>query len=244
MAITTVLFDLDGTLLPMDQDAFIKGYFNLLVAQLAPHGYEPKKMAQTMWTGIQAMLANDGTRTNEQAFWQAFTSIYGEKALEDMPLFDEFYATAFEQARVFCGKNPQAAQAVRTARARGLRVALATNPLFPAVATQCRIRWAGLEPKEFELVTTYEQSRFCKPRLAYYREVASCLGVSPQECLMVGNDVGEDMVARQLGMQVFLLTDCLIQKEGVSAADFPQGGFDALLHTLMALGESGDGCNA
>ena len=37
----TVLFDLDGTLLPMDQDAFTKGYFTLLVQKLAPHGYDP-----------------------------------------------------------------------------------------------------------------------------------------------------------------------------------------------------------
>ena len=28
--ITTVLFDLDGTLLPMDQDLFVKSYFGIL----------------------------------------------------------------------------------------------------------------------------------------------------------------------------------------------------------------------
>ena len=32
----TVLFDLDGTLLPMDQDALTTGYFTLLVQKLAP----------------------------------------------------------------------------------------------------------------------------------------------------------------------------------------------------------------
>ena len=30
---------------------------------------------------------------------------------------------------------------------------------------------------------------------------------------MVGNDVTEDMVAESLGMKVFLLTDCLINKK-------------------------------
>lgn len=34
--IKAILFDLDGTLLPMDQDEFTKGYFNLLAAKLAP----------------------------------------------------------------------------------------------------------------------------------------------------------------------------------------------------------------
>ena len=39
--LTTILFDLDGTLLPMDNDAFTRGYFKLLAARLAPLGYEP-----------------------------------------------------------------------------------------------------------------------------------------------------------------------------------------------------------
>ena len=40
--IKTVLFDLDGTLLPMDQDNFVKAYFKNLAIKLAPHGYDPQ----------------------------------------------------------------------------------------------------------------------------------------------------------------------------------------------------------
>jgi phosphoglycolate phosphatase-like HAD superfamily hydrolase len=58
--ITTVLFDLDGTLLPMDQDAFTRGYFKFLAAKLAPHGYEPKQLVEAIWTGTEAMVRNDG----------------------------------------------------------------------------------------------------------------------------------------------------------------------------------------
>ena len=39
-----VFFDLDGTLLPMDQDVFVKTYFSYLVKKMAPYGYEPKKL--------------------------------------------------------------------------------------------------------------------------------------------------------------------------------------------------------
>lgn len=74
--ITTVLFDLDGTLLPMDQDTFTHGYFKLLAAKLAPHGYEPKQLVEAIWTGTEAMVRNDGSRTNEAAFWNKFASIY------------------------------------------------------------------------------------------------------------------------------------------------------------------------
>ena len=45
---------------------------------------------------------------------------------------------------------------------------------------------------------------------------------------MVGNDVGEDMVAAQLGMKVFLLTDCLINKADTDLNCYPHGGFQEL----------------
>ena len=118
---------------------------------------------------------------------------------------------------------------------RGLRVALATNPIFPAVATESRIHWAGLEPEDFELYTTYENARYCKPNLSYYRDIAEQLGLAPEECLMVGNDVTEDMAAQALGMQVFLLTDCLINAGQKDISVYPSGGFpelQALIRTL------------
>ena len=127
-----------------------------------------------------------------------------------------------------CGYNPQAAEVVKYLKKSGIRVALATNPIFPAIATQKRIRWAGLEPEEFELYTTYENCSYCKPNPEYYREIIKQLGVKPEECLMVGNDVGDDMVAETLGMKVFLLTDCLINKENVDISEIPNGGFENL----------------
>lgn len=228
MKLTTVLFDLDGTLLPMDNDAFTKGYFKLLAAKLAPHGYDARQLVDGIWAGTAAMVANDGSQSNEAAFWKKFAGIFGEKALADKPLFDEFYEKEFQTAKGLCGLNLNAAIAVHTVKEMGLRVALATNPIFPAVATQSRIRWAGLEPEDLELYTTYENIGFCKPNPDYYREIAERLGVRPEECLMVGNDVTEDMVASETGMQVFLLTDCLINKERKDISVYPRGSFRQL----------------
>ena len=119
---------------------------------------------------------------------------------------------------------------MRAIKEMGLRVALATNPIFPAVATESRIRWAGLEPEDFELYTTYESNGYCKPNPAYYREVAAKLGVDPAQCLMVGNDVEEDMeAAEQTGMRVFLLTDCLINRENRDISAYPHGSFSQLM---------------
>lgn len=233
MQITTVLFDLDGTLLPMDQEEFTNGYFKMLIRKVAPYGYSPETLVDAIWTGMAAMVRNDGSVSNEDAFWKKFSEIYGEKVWDDKDLFQEFYEKEFEEAKKFCPCNPDAADAVHRLKAMGLRIALATNPIFPEVATRKRICWAGLTPEDFELYTVYENIGCCKPNLAYYREVLKRLQAQPEECLMVGNDVSEDMVAQELGMQVFLLTDCLINKEQKDISLYPHGGFAKLLNYVQ-----------
>ncbi len=235
MNITTVLFDLDGTLLPMDMDVFIKAYFGALAKRLAPHGYAPEALIDAVWKGTKEMVKNDGSMTNEQVFWKKFCEIYGEDAAKDEPLFDEFYRTDFAKVQSVCGFNEKTAQLIRLVKEKGLRVALATNPIFPAIATESRIRWAGLEPQDFELYTTYENSRYSKPNPDYFREVLSKLGVQAGECLMVGNDVSDDMPAKELGMRVFLLTDCLINAKNADISAYPHGDMDALMAYIRAL---------
>lgn len=224
----TILFDLDGTLLPMDQDVFIESYFRRLAAKLMPKGYEPKELIDGVWAGTAAMVANDGGCTNEEVFWRKFASVVGERAMGDIPLFEEYYAKEFQEVRKDCGFHPKAKELVEKLKKRGYRLVLATNPLFPKIATLSRIRWAGLEPEDFEYITTYENSHYCKPNSKYYEEILERIGCSAADCLMVGNDVEEDMTAEALGMKVFLLTDCLINKKEEDISRYPNGGFDRL----------------
>lgn len=237
--ITTVLFDLDGTLLPMDQERFVRSYLKRLAAFLAPHGYDPERVVATLWKGTGAMVRNDGSRTNEAVFWDCFAEDHGAEALKDRPLFDTFYTTDFQAVARDCGHTPQARRLLDALKAAGLRRVLATNPVFPAAATESRIRWAGLDPSDFELYTTYENSRRCKPNPAYYRDILDTIGCRGEECVMVGNDVTEDMVAETLGMKVFLLTDCLINREGADLSHWPHGGFDELFAFLGLSPEGG-----
>ena len=227
-----VLFDLDGTLLPMDQDAFVKVYFGALAKKMIPFGYEPGNIIEGVTKGVAAMVKNDGTKTNEEAFWEAFTAVVGTEIMDKKPVFEEFYRNEFAVAKSACGHNAKAADAVRRLKEAGYRVGLATNPLFPAVATETRIGWAGLELADFEFYTTYEESHFCKPNPKYYEEILKNIGVKAEECIMVGNDADEDMVARELGMDVFLLTDCLLNRKNREISQYPQGGFDKLMEYL------------
>ena len=106
MKLTTVLFDLDGTLLPMDNDAFTKGYFKLLAAKMAPYGYEPQQLVDAVWAGTAAMVKNDGTRSNEAAFWDTFDRIYPGKGLADKPIFQSFYEDEFQRRGSFAAATP------------------------------------------------------------------------------------------------------------------------------------------
>ncbi len=236
MKITTVLFDLDGTLLPMDQDLFIKAYFGGITEKCAAHGYDAEVLYQTMWKGIGAMIKNDGSNTNEGAFWRIFCEMYGDGAINDAAIFNDFYENEFANVKNVCGFNEKAAITVRKIHCLGLRTALATNPVFPAIATESRIKWAGLEPSDFELYTTYENSRYCKPNPKYYEEILEKLGVTAKETLMVGNDVGEDMLAAgSLGMKTFLITECLINVKNADISQFKQGGFDDLYEYIREI---------
>lgn len=232
MAITTVLFDLDGTLLPMDQDEFVKTYFGLLAKRLGNLGYDAKELISTIWAGTKAMLKNNGERLNEEVFWEKFVENYGEEALKDKPQFDDYYNNEFLGVKSICGFNPSAAEAVKKIKSAGFTVALATQPIFPETATFHRTRWAGLDVSDFELVTTYENIGYCKPDPRYFKEVCTRLGVTPEECLMVGNDVDDDMPAKSCGMQVFLLTDCLINHSQQDIENYPHGSFVELLQYL------------
>ncbi|MBQ1228296.1 MAG: HAD-IA family hydrolase, partial [Firmicutes bacterium] len=84
----------------------------------------------------------------------------------------------------------------------------------------------------FEFMTLMDNSHFCKPNPGYYEEILDRLGLAPEECLMVGNDVQEDMSAENLGIKVFLMTDDLINRTGEDVSHIPQGDFTELFEYL------------
>lgn len=237
MSLKSVFFDLDGTLLPMDQDVFVKSYFGRLCKRMAPFGYDPQQLVKGIWAGTEAMVKNDGSCTNEERFWQVFPAVCGQDVLNHVDTLDDYYANEFQQVQADCGFNPNAAKAVQLVKELGLIPVLATNPIFPSVATESRARWAGLNLNDFAYYTVYENSSYCKPNPKYYQAILDHLNLKPEEVLMVGNDVGEDMIAEKVGMKVFLLTDSLINKNGEDINQWPHGGFDELFSYLKEIAQ-------
>ncbi len=227
--IEVVLFDLDGTLLPMDQDVFVQTYFGLLAKNLSNYGYEPKKLIESIWLGTKSMIMNDGKQTNEKVFWNTMSNIYGPNVINDESKFESFYINDFPLVKNSCGFDKRANEVIKFLKSKGYRLILATNPIFPRIATEQRIKWAGLDINDFEFVTTYENSSFSKPNLKYYLEILEKNYCKVENCLMVGNDVAEDMIVNKLGVDVFLLTRDLINKNNEDISNYPNGNYDDLL---------------
>jgi FMN phosphatase YigB (HAD superfamily) len=231
----TFLFDLDGTLLPMDQDSFIDGYFKGIANKLLPYGIDTKTIIGVIWEGTKAMIENDGRIYNNECFWNRATDLLGEKIRNLEYVFNDYYENEFQDMRKSTQENPLARNILNTLKDKGYRIILATNPLFPPIATHSRIRWAGLEPGDFELITTYDNSSYCKPNLDYYREIINRKKISERQCIMVGNDTSDDMVAKNLGMDVYLVTDCLINLKGEDIKQYRNGSLEELYSYIREL---------
>ena len=232
----TILFDLDGTLLPMDQNDFIKAYVIQLCRRYVPCGYDKDAIIKALWTGTAAMVKNDGTCTNEDRFWAAFDALLGDTApiRSSIP---SFYTAEFDAVKEVAAPSPLAREIVDTLRGKGYDLILATNPLFPAEGVHTRLSWIGLSPEDFSLVTTYDNSTFCKPFPGYYQEILQKTGKTPAQCRMVGNNPLDDMSAAKLGLDVYLVTDYIENEKGLPIDGFPQGSLASVLAWSEALPE-------
>jgi FMN phosphatase YigB (HAD superfamily) len=232
--LNTILFDLDGTLLPMDMKAFEKLYFGAMSDYLADL-IGPKELVKNIWAATTAMVKNTEHRTNEDVFMEDFkTRIDGDIEVYK-ERFDKFYDAEFIQAKAAVFESKLIQESVKLLKEKGYKLVIATNPLFPLKAIHHRIRWAGFEPSEFEYITSYEQNHYCKPQLKYYEEILKDVGKTPKECMMVGNDVQEDIIAGKLGLKTFLIKDCLLHRtDDKIAADY-EGDYESFYKFVKEL---------
>ena len=187
-----VFFDLDGTLLSMDEKRFLEIYFETLGRWLTENGRDAKPFIDGTITGTRAMFTNDGSDTNESVFWHGFKNTYGSISDEDIALMDAYYDKCFEETFVTCAKIKESAKIVKFIRDAGLKVALSTNPLFPRIATLKRMAISELYEEDFDLITTFENSSFCKPNPAYFTDLLKRFNLTPDEVILFGNNTNDD----------------------------------------------------
>ncbi len=209
-----VIFDLDGTLLPMNEEEFTRVYFGLLYKKAVPFGYQKEEFINAIMKGTYLMRKNDGSATNEEVFWSCFAKIFGEDKLKDKKIFDEFYLQEFAKTKVSCGFNPKAKDLIDFCKKNFQYVILASNPIFPKEAMEWRVKFAGIDPKVFDFMTDYSNSRYCKPNINFLQGVLDKFDLKPEEVVYIGNSEIEDgVMAKDLGVEVLMLGDQIIKDE-------------------------------
>ena len=231
----TILFDLDGTLLPIDMERFLGQYLDAL-SKKCSHIVEEKLFKKALWESTEYMIGNrEASKTNADAFMEVFCPKIQKNLDEIAPILDEFYRIEFKELK----SNSKALQTVKemilSLKKKGYTLVVATNPLFPRQAILHRIHWAGLDPDDFELITDYEAMHFCKPHIEFYKEILSKLDKSPRDCLMVGNDVQEDLIVAELGMKTFLVEDNIINRSNMEIIADYRGSYMDLSHFVEGL---------
>lgn len=210
----TFLFDLDGTLLPMDFNKFMELYFY----NLGVHFYgkiEPKLLGKYIMESTEVMVQNNNGESNEDKFMNHFETLIGVDVSEYRKQFDVFYDTLFENVKLSTYQSEEMINSIKLLKEKGYRVVIATNPLFPMKANLHRIRWAGINKDDFEYISSFEKNKYCKPHLEYYNEVLESINKKPEECFMIGNDVSDDLPAGRLGMETYLITDCIVNQKNL-----------------------------
>lgn len=221
----TVLFDLDGTLLPINGEAFEAIYFKGLSSYFLDK-YEPKEFIKLIWNATKAMVLDTSSKTNEEAFMDALQALVNEDITWMQERFNQFYLNEFDQIKIAVTPNPSIQKAVKLLKEKGYRLIIATNPMFPKIAIDKRIEWTGCDRNDFEYVTSFEKNHYCKPQLKFYEEVLSDLNLDASQCLMVGNDINEDMIVSKINMSTYLITNHVIQDTIIPDSVNYSGNYD------------------
>lgn len=230
-----LFFDLDGTLLRMDRTTFTKAYMNHLFDYLKEEVKDKDLFLKTCRNGLDSVRKNDGSMTNKERFFSYFFSVIDCDNDKVKEMFEEYHKTKFEELKDTCSINEDALTIVHQLQNEGYRMSLATNPCFPKEALTKRILWAGFNPDDFEYFPSYDEISFAKPSLDFYREMLKRTKNDASHCIMIGNDVEEDMIVRNLPMKVFLLTYDLIHRGNDDISSIPQGNYLDLYNYIKAI---------
>lgn len=235
----TIFFDLDGTLLPIDMDAFLAEYFSRLGRFATERGYDGEAILHAVNAGVKSMTDID-PRMNDECFWETFCQMTGETRETFEPLLMEFYQNDFDEIGRSITPDPSAPRIIETLKDKGYQLFLTTMPLFPRVAVEARLRWAGIEDASvFDRITTYDNSHAAKPHHAYFEENIALADAEPERILMVGNNTREDLACCDLGADGYLVTDWLLDPVSFDYSDMKHGSLADLLVFVNDLPERG-----
>jgi FMN phosphatase YigB (HAD superfamily) len=199
-----LLVDLDNTLITIDVDAFVTGYSQAVARGLVPE--DPERGLAVLAGCTYALLSQpEHPETNGQRLVSALTDYLPQSAAALWRYLEESSRSILPELKPLGTPVPGAASLIRRLRRRGLKVAVATNPIYPRTVILERLSWAGLGAEDVDHVACLETCHSVKPYGPYFTGLAEALGLAPEACLMIGDDPDQDLPAREVGMAVHLV---------------------------------------
>jgi HAD superfamily hydrolase (TIGR01549 family) len=208
--IKAVLLDLDDTLLRANTETFVREYLRIL-NEFFSRRWGTTRVSQTVVDSARHIMTNqprDIELLNGEVMLEAFVQNTGKSAYELWAAFDEFHQNVHPLLKNCTEPIADAPELVQYLKEQGYAVVIATNPIYAADATNQRLAWAGLPNADaFTLVTHSGNMHFAKPDPAYYGEILARISVEPDEAVMVGDSLRNDIeAASQLGLNTYFVT--------------------------------------
>lgn len=193
--IKAVLFSPDGALLRCDERALANEYLRLTAAHLDELWGAPRA-ARLLADALHTLAApRDAQTANGDLLAETLAAAAGRAPQDVHAALDAGCAARFAALRDSVRPAVAAAEAIALAQQQGLAVVIAANPLYPAAVVRQRLAWAGLPDSadDYALITGSDSAHFVKPDPAYYAEIVARIGVEPDEAIMVGSSLADDV---------------------------------------------------
>lgn len=207
--IKAVLLDLDDTLLCANTDAFVREYLRIM-DEFFTQRWGTVQVSQAIVNGARRIMTNQPRSiecVNSKVMVEALIESTGQPDDHIQAAFDEFHQSVHSVLQQYTEPVADAPALVQYLEEQGYAVVIATNPIYPADATYQRLEWAGLPPADsYALVTHSGNMHFAKPDPAYYAEIVARIGVEPDEAVMIGDSLRNDIEpAARLGMNTYYI---------------------------------------
>lgn len=226
---TTLLVDLDGTLLDIEVSFFLGPMVEAMHACFRDI-MDMDLFRKGLFGGTEAIMVQPRSEgeTNRDGFNKAFSTLTGLGIPEIDSRFQRFYTEIFHTLSEYGKPIDGACAFIERASKKGYTLCLATNPIFPTSAVLERLRWSGVDYDVFSFIPGLEIMNTCKPNREYYLDLALRLDVDPGDCLMVGNDVQQDLPASETGMGTFLVEGKIIDRGSSNLKPDARGSLEDL----------------
>ncbi|MEL6405375.1 MAG: DinB family protein [Chloroflexota bacterium] len=199
--IKAVFLDMDNTLLLNPDKVFAQRFLSLWDDFLSAEGISDA--SQRFRNAIRIMgHAQRGNSSN----WAVTVREMGNDVTDTEALLRRFYAEVYPELASCIAPVDGAADLIYRLREEDYLVVIATNPIYPESAIQQRMAWAGLPTEDgiYEFISSADTMHFAKPDPCYYGELLARVGIEPDEALMVGDSMGNDIrPAQTVGLRTF-----------------------------------------